>query len=82
MNSRNRPSVASQRNNNGEMVSGNPIGKAFDQVLQLLHHIGVVKKQSVGNLPNSYPRKRTTSVHLFDPPDQIRVLNVKSKQLP
>ena len=57
MNGRNRPIVASQRNNNGKMVQGNPIGKAFYQVLQLLHHIGVVKEQAVGNLPNSFSKK-------------------------
>ena len=57
MNGRNRSSLASHRNENGKLVSGNPIGKAFYQVLQLLHHIGVVKEQSVGNLPKSFAKK-------------------------
>ena len=79
MNGSNRSSLASHRNENGKLVSGNPIGKAFYQVLQLLHHIGVVKEQSVGNLPKSFAKKRTTLMHLFAPPDQITVLNDKSK---
>jgi len=57
MNGKNRPSVASERINKGRMVSGNPIGKAFYQVLQLLHHIGVVREQAVGILPKSFSKK-------------------------
>jgi hypothetical protein len=57
------------RNDDGRAVGDNSTGKMCYQILQLLHHIGVVTEQSEGNLPQSFsPKKLTTLTNLYDPP--------------
>jgi len=54
---------------------GSSTGKAFYQILQLLHHIGIVKEQALGNLPKSFSKKTdhlNTFVRPARPDDNVK----------